>query len=345
MGTDIKNFILGISEKTGIDIAVYLECGDFVCGNEQIKPVVFPEKSQTILQENGVTCFFFKYKNDEYVGVLEGDGNSQKVCACLIAELAVNLANKDVEMNKASFCSSALFGEIDVEQVDRNLKKHGIKDSPLFVMILTTNEEVLQSVKVLLSNYTAETQDFVVEVDKRQLALVKFVDEDSLDLHSSTEYAEFIQQSIYEEMGAPIHVAIGGTVKSFIDLNSSFKQALSCAKTSEKFGGNVNVHSYKQFVPIKMIEGLSKEKLAEYLKILIEDIDMEVFNDTEMVDTAEEFLESSLNVSETARKLYLHRNTLIYRLDKIEKETGLNIRRFSDAITFRLISLLSKLAR
>jgi len=72
---------------------------------------------------------------------------------------------------------------------------------------------------------------------------------------------------------------------------------------------------------------------------------MEVFNDAEMVDTADEFLESSLNVSETARKLYLHRNTLIYRLDKIEKETGLNIRRFSDAITFRLISLLSKLVR
>jgi carbohydrate diacid regulator len=62
-----------------------------------------------------------------------------------------------------------------------------------------------------------------------------------------------------------------------------------------------------------------------------------------MVLTAEEFLDSSLNVSETARKLYLHRNTLIYRLDKLEKETGLNIRQFSDAITFRLITILSKL--
>ena len=71
----------------------------------------------------------------------------------------------------------------------------------------------------------------------------------------------------------------------------------------------------------------------------------EIFSDSEMTDTAEEFLENSLNVSETSRKLYLHRNTLTYRLDKIEKSTGLNIRRFSDAVIFRLITILSKLVR
>ena len=68
----------------------------------------------------------------------------------------------------------------------------------------------------------------------------------------------------------------------------------------------------------------------------------EIFDDKEMVDTAEEFLENSLNVSETARKRYLHRNTLNYRLDKIEKSTGLNIRKISDAITFKMITVLIK---
>ena len=71
----------------------------------------------------------------------------------------------------------------------------------------------------------------------------------------------------------------------------------------------------------------------------------EIFNDEEMINTAEEFLENSLNVSETSRKLYLHRNTLTYRLDKIERATGLNIRKFSDAVTFRLITILSRLVR
>ena len=64
-----------------------------------------------------------------------------------------------------------------------------------------------------------------------------------------------------------------------------------------------------------------------------------------MVVTAEEFLGNSLNISETSRKLYLHRNTLMYRLDKIERLTGLNVRKFSDAVTFRLIAILSKMVK
>ncbi|MBO7149420.1 MAG: helix-turn-helix domain-containing protein [Clostridia bacterium] len=95
----------------------------------------------------------------------------------------------------------------------------------------------------------------------------------------------------------------------------------------------------------KMLEDMPKYKLNEYLETLMDSTAKEIFDDQEMIITAEEFLENSLNVSETSRKLYLHRNTLIYRLDKIEKATGLNIRKFSDAITFRLITILSRLVK
>ena len=64
-----------------------------------------------------------------------------------------------------------------------------------------------------------------------------------------------------------------------------------------------------------------------------------------MVNTAEEFLENSLNVSETSRNLFMHRNTLMYRLDKIERVMGLNLRKFSDAVTFRIITILFKLVK
>ena len=69
----------------------------------------------------------------------------------------------------------------------------------------------------------------------------------------------------------------------------------------------------------------------------------EVFEDKDMMETAERFLENSLNISETSRDLFMHRNTLMYRLDKIERITGLNIRKFSDAVTFRVITILYKL--
>ena len=70
----------------------------------------------------------------------------------------------------------------------------------------------------------------------------------------------------------------------------------------------------------------------------------EVFGDDEMAATAEAFLECSLNISETSRRLYVHRNTLLYRLDKIERVTGLNLRKFSDAVTFRVLAVLYRLA-
>ena len=96
---------------------------------------------------------------------------------------------------------------------------------------------------------------------------------------------------------------------------------------------------------IKLIEDMPKHKLSENFEFLLDSGAKEIFDDPEMVVTAEEFLDNNLNSSETARKLFLHRNTLTYRLDKIERLTGLDIRKFSDAITFRLISIINRLTR
>ena len=105
------------------------------------------------------------------------------------------------------------------------------------------------------------------------------------------------------------------------------------------------VHSFKEYMLFKILEDLPRYKLSEYLQLLNDPGAEEMFSDAEMMATCEEFLENSLNQSETARKLYLHRNTLSYRLDKVEKITGLNIRKFPDAVSFRLITVLHKLVK
>ena len=84
--------------------------------------------------------------------------------------------------------------------------------------------------------------------------------------------------------------------------------------------------------------------VINYYNVLVDGDAKSIFADPDMLGTAEKFLENNLNVSETARKLYMHRNTLTYRLDKIQRATGLDIRNFSDAITFRLCSLLYKIS-
>ena len=94
-----------------------------------------------------------------------------------------------------------------------------------------------------------------------------------------------------------------------------------------------------------MLEEVPKSRLDEFLSDITEEQIREVFDDEEMLLTAEKFLSTSLNVSETSRALYMHRNTLLYRLDKIEKATGLNIRLFPDAVTFRILIIIYKLSK
>jgi carbohydrate diacid regulator len=187
--------------------------------------------------------------------------------------------------------------------------------------------------------------DFVVKIDDSQCAFIKYNDETRWEYQSYTEYAEFLTQSVYEETGLNVKISIGGTVKSVYDLSSSYIQALTAYRMAQAIKSKGEVHSYKEYILIKMLEDLPKYKLNEYLEILMDASAREVFTDEEMINTAEEFLENSLNISETARNLYLHRNTLMYRLDKIEKLTGLNVRKFSDAVTFRLITILARLIK
>ena len=134
-------------------------------------------------------------------------------------------------------------------------------------------------------------------------------------------------------------------MQSVAHASKSLTQALETKRMSLSMNYTYGVHTYKDFMLYHVLEELPDYKLNEFYKLLTDYSDSQIFSDDEMTSTAEEFLENSLNVSETSRKMFLHRNTLNYRLDKIEKETGLDIRKFSDAIIFRLIILLKNLLR
>ena len=136
---------------------------------------------------------------------------------------------------------------------------------------------------------------------------------------------------------------IGCEVKSFSEISQSYHQAATAVRMGALLKSKGDVHTYREFLLVKMLEDVPAIKLKEYMEQFHITGAAEVFSDEEMTGTAEEFLENSLNLSETSRNLYMHRNTLMYRLDKIERLTGLNIRKFSDAVTFRVISILYKL--
>ena len=346
MDADIRIFINGIKEKTGIEFSVYGADGNFIAGCADENDVV-PTKVEDIIVDENKNCTFFsiKYKSKSFIGKINGCDQTCKNYAYLISELAENSFFKEFGISKRDFVKAILLGETNYSQVKRYMRKYAIKDMPAFVMVISVPEDLTEDVKEILYNYSLVDTDFVIVTPESQLAFVKFIDNTSEEYQSSTEYAEFLKQSIYEETGAVVKISIGGTVNNIIDLSTSYSQAIVAARMAEAIKSRSDVYSYREFVTVKMLEDMPKYKLNEYLDTLMDASGREIFTDEEMILTAEEFLENSLNVSETARKLYLHRNTLIYRLDKIEKVTGLNIRKFTDALTFRLITIISKLVR
>ncbi len=345
MDADIKVFIGNIKEKTGIAFSIYKANGEFVGGSGTIYKNI-PKSVHGIVVDvdNDRTLFQISYKNKNFIGCLDGASVEQKNYAYLISELAENSFFKESGLSKADFFKAILFGEANHSQISRYMKKYGIKDHTSCVFLIGVNSEHVDEIKEVLST-CAEPNDLAIKIDDEQLAFVKFLIEENGDYQSPTEFAEFLKQSIYEEIGANVKIAIGSTVKAIADLTVSFTQAISAYRMYSIINPKGDIHSYKDYLLIKMLEDLPKYKLNENLELLMDTDAKEIFNDEEMLNTAEEFLESSLNTSETSRKLYLHRNTLIYRLDKIEKATGLNIRKFSDAITFRLITILSRLVK
>ena len=346
MDKDIKSFIEELSSKTGVGLGVYDIDGKFLVGNGNEQEVVATDFSGIEQKKQaGKTLFLAKCKGKNYICAINGTGEVEKNYAYLVRELVENAFYKDAGMSKVEFYKSVLMGETNRSQSARYLKKFAIKDRPAFVMVLTVPNAKKTVVQSVLESYGEEEKDFVVDVGDEQLAFVKVLDREGEEYQSSTEYAEFIKQAVYEETGVAVKIAIGGTCKTIVDLGHSYSQAIATFRMVNSTNTKGEIHSFKEFVLIKMLEDLPKYKLVEYLDTLLDYSARDIFADEEMINTAEEFLLNSLNVSETSRNLYLHRNTLTYRLDKIEKETGLDIRKFSDAVTFRLITILSKLTR
>ncbi len=346
MNSEVNVFINSIKEKTGISVSVYDAAGKLIAGvnNFFIKAPTAIDGVVLDTQKN-LTFFKLKLKGKRYTACLFGASEEQRNYAYLISELAESSFSSDAGLTKTDFLRSVLIGEISYSQTARYKKRFGVTDSPAFVMLATLPDKINVDAQTILKAYINSTSGEVIVIDDTSLALIKFIDEETGAYQSSTEYAEFLVRLVYEETGIRLKITIGGTVSTVSALASSYQQALTASRVSASVGSRGSVHSFKEYVLIKMLEDMPKHKLGEYLDMLMDVDAKEIFADPEMITTAEEFLENSLNMSETSRKLYLHRNTLAYRLDKIEKSTGLNVRKFSDAVTFRLITTLSKLVR
>ena len=327
-----------IAEKLNINVRFYAE-------NTRPNRMPVCEKDfEGVTDDGQYTYFRVLYKNVGYIGVLEGVGDLEKNYALLLPSYIEGFSEREAELSKSEHLKRILLGECSSMGIYKYMTKFSVRGASCFVIALYVPKYVKETLAVL-EQYGGNSLDTALQTGENTCVLVRFVNEDVDDYHSSTDYAEFIVQSLKEELGIEVRAGVGPTVRELKDAAFSYAQAENALRYCDVFEMQGNVHSYREFILVKMLEDIPDSKLSEYFSELSDEHFKEIFEDEAMLGTAECFLQHDLNVSETSRNLYMHRNTLLYRLDKIEKATGLNIRAFSDAVSFRVLTILYRLLK
>jgi carbohydrate diacid regulator len=275
---------------------------------------------------------------------LDGCGETEKNYALLLPSYIEAFAEKDSELPKTEQLKRILMGEYSSMGIYKYVTKYSVKKKPCFAVVLRI-PKLMEEAIAALEQYGGNSLDTIVRISGDICVLVRFEEETTEESNSAVEYAEFLIQSLKEELGVDVQAGVGPTVCELKDIAASYASAENALRYADVFQIQGNVHFYRDFILMKMLEDVPESRLREYLSEISDERFKEVFEDEEMLATAEAFLQCSLNVSETSRRLYLHRNTLLYRLDKIEKATGLNIRLFSGAVSFRVLTVLYKLLK
>ena len=343
MYSDLKKSIQTVYQRTGIDVFLFSPEGKFLFSPAGEHPFFEVKPFTGVAQDDGAGVTFFNvlHKGAEYICAIRGAGEVERNYGVFLSDAVENAAGKTLNLPRSEFIKRILLGECSVADVQTYAIKYSVPEQPCFALAVSSETKSGEMLS-FLSQYAGDDADTAVAVTGKDCAFIKFMSEDS-EYQSATDFAGFLARSLLEEVGVKVRIGVGGTVRHFEEIADSYRQANAALRMSAIFNSKGEVHTYREYILVKMLEDLPESKLAEYLSILLEGEAKELLKDEDMVNTAEEFLENNLNVSETSRNLYMHRNTLMYRLDKIERVMGLNLRNFSDAFTFRVITILSKL--
>lgn len=209
------------------------------------------------------------------------------------------------------------------------------------VMLFQMDQTQKGSAYALLSELIPLSDtDVLVEINRYLVALIK--DMDGIDgTEELYQFAEAVQETLMEEAVQTVNVGIGEPKDTLAQLGESYSEARRAMEVGRVFNPAGSIHVYKRLMLERFLMNVSREESHHYHSLLFNRKTTKLFND-EMLQTIEMFFAKDLNLSDTARQLFIHRNTLVYRLDKVQRQTGLDLRRFDDAVTFKILYELKK---
>lgn len=279
----------------------------------------------------------------EYVLALQGEGEELTLAGRLGASQLGNLILACKErMDKSRFIQNLLLDNLLLVDIYSRAKKlHIPADANRVVMIIESgggrDGNVLEVVR---AGFSANSHDFITAVDENNVIVVKTLTE--IDENAEIKQAAASIAAYLENEGIlNSRISYGTVVREIKEVSRSYKEAKMAMDVGKIFFDERMIIAYSELGIGRLIYQLPIPQCRMFIREIFGGKSPDDF-DEETLTTINKFFENSLNVSETSRQLFIHRNTLVYRLDKLQKSTGLDLRVFEDAITFKIALMVVK---
>ena len=284
--------------------------------------------------DNGIPEYVIQVKGEDEDGYRIG-----KIAAFQIQSLLVAYKER---YDKDNFIKNLLLDNLLLVDIYSRAKKLHIENNirRIVYLIETNIDKDMNIVEIVRSIFPAKTKDFVTAVDEHSIILVKELREKET-MDEIEKIAKMISDTLSTELNVKVYISIGTVVSDLKDVSRSYKEAKMALEVGKIFENEKLIVNYEKLGIGRLIYQLPLSLCKMFIKEVLHGLTMDDF-DEETLATVNKFFENNLNVSETSRQLYIHRNTLVYRLDKLQKMTGLDLRNFDDAIIFKITLMVSK---
>ena len=279
----------------------------------------------------------------KYIVFVEGTDNEAATYAAILAISLVNYKQYyDEKYDRSNFVKNVILDNIlpgDIYLKAREL--HFNSDvNRVVLLIRVTSPSDISAFDVVQNLFPDKSKDFVININEADIALIKEI-RPSIEAKDLDKLARSIVDTLGSEFYTQAVVGIGTAVGSIKDLARSFKEAQVALEVGKVFDTDKIIINYESLGIARLIYQLPTTMCEMFLKEVFKKGSIESL-DQETLFTIQRFFENNLNVSETSRKLFVHRNTLVYRLEKIKRLTGLDLREFDDAIIFKVALMVKK---
>lgn len=341
--TDASRITIGVIDSEGVVIS---------SGDKSLLGERFPDAANAIaaapetqVSLGGKIFMALKGWNPTFGFAAFVVGNdAQAVSICQMAQVSLSIAKTYYEEkhDRGTFVKNIITDNILPGDIYIRAKElHFPTELPRAVYLIRQRSRAdVAVVELLQSMFSDRQQDFVINVNETDIAVVRQVAPDTTG-EELTRVAKTIEERLKTELFARTTIGIGTIAEHLRELADSYKEAQVAIEVGKVFDTEKTVINYENLGIGRLIYQLPTTLCEIFLSEVFKKNSIDSL-DQETLFTINMFFENSLNVSETSRKLFVHRNTLVYRLEKIKKLTGLDLREFDDAIIFKVALMVKK---